>query len=74
VSDLDVVWTECKGLHELASRVDAPSGPGHVNSRWRRELKGPKWVSDLDVVWTECKGLHELASRVDMPSGPGHVQ
>ncbi len=31
VSDLDGVWTECKGLHELASRVDAFGGPaGHV--------------------------------------------
>ncbi len=29
MSDLDVVWKECKDLHELASRVDVPGGPGH---------------------------------------------
>ncbi len=74
MSDLDVIWTECIELHELASRVDTPSGSGHMYNRWPGELKGTKQVSDLDVIWTEFTGLHELASRVDAPGGPKHIQ
>jgi hypothetical protein len=42
VSDLDVIWTEFIGLHELASRVDAPGGPGHVEGAGKEPEHG--WI------------------------------